>query len=488
MADRSGDATNRVARGWPVAVAFAGGLAARLWGIGDKPFWLDELTTLRRATLPLGALVRDSLSYHHLPTYFALLAPVLRLGHGEAVARGPSALLGAMACALVAMAAMRLGGQAAGLLAGLLMAFSPIQVQYGQEARSYALLIACVAMALLGLLRLVDDPACDADRAGWAMLFGGTFGAVGTLGIALAWPVAATLGWAAATRGARGRWRAWLAGHAVIALLVAPWFVAMYVLNQGRMTDGLTWIPPLDAARLRSTLDTVYLMRVGSLISTRLYPAAVPGLGLVMALLAVAGALWAWRRHRQAFQVLVVAALLPPLALLVVSVWFPLWIPRYLLWATVPFFVLAGLGANLAPRAARLPGAVVAGLLAAINLGGYYAAETKPRWDQAARALRALASPGDLVLVEDDRLPDLLNHFLALGGAEFAPRRWTLDAAVARAALAAGHRVWLAQGAVGQVAMADPASVPASLSLPGRAASILRFGRDVALLRFDPQP
>lgn len=309
---------------------FACALAARLWGIGDKPFWLDELTTLRRATLPMGALVRDSLSFHHLPTYFALMAGVLPLGQGEAVARAPSALLGALACCFVAAAATQVGGRAAGLLAGLLMALSPIQVQYGQEARSYTLVIACVAAALLGLLRLLDEPARDADRAGWALLFGGTFGAVATLSIALAWPVAATLGWAVA--GGR-RWRPWLLGHAVIAVLVAPWFVAMYLLNDGRMTDGLTWIPPLDANRLWATLDTVYLMRVGSLISTHIFPAGMPGLGALVALLAVAGAIWVRRWRHAAFATLVVTALSLPLALLGVSAVFPLWIPRYLLWA-----------------------------------------------------------------------------------------------------------------------------------------------------------
>jgi len=483
---------------WPTAVVFACALAARLWGIGDKPFWLDELTTLRRSALPFGALVRDSLSYHHLPTYFTLAAGVLPWSSGEAAMRAPSAVFGALTCALVAVAAGRVGGRAAALLAGLLMAFSPIQVQYGQEARSYTLLMCCIAASLLGLLRLVEDPARsarrpfarDGQRAGWALLLGGTWAAVSTLSIALAWPVAATVSWAIAMRGAADRralWRNWLLGHAVVAVLTLPWFVAMYVLNEGRMADGLTWIPPLDAERLWATLDTVYLMRVGSLISTHLFPTVLPGLSAflaaLVALLAAAGAAWAWRRRRAAFVALLPAALLLPVTLLAVSVAFPLWIPRYLLWGTVPFFVLAGLGVNLLPAATRLPVALAAGVLAAVNLGGYYSAETKPRWDQAAQALHDMAMPGDLVLVEDDRLPDLLNHFLALRGAPFAPQRWTLDPAAARAQIGAGGTVWLAQGAVGQVTPADPTVAAATLQLPGQP-TVLRFGRDVALLRF----
>ena len=469
-------------------------LGARLWGIGDKPYWLDELTTLRRSSLPFGELVRDSLSYHHLPTYFALVAGVLPWGSSEAVVRAPSALLGALVCALVAAAAGRVGGRAAAVLAGLLMAFSPTQVQYGQEARSYTLLMCCIAVSLLGLLRLVEDPvraarppfARDGARAGWALLLGGTLAAVWTLSIALAWPVAATVSWAIAMPGAANRralWRNWLLGHAAIAVLTLPWFVAMYVLNEGRMADGLTWIPPLDAERLWATLDTVYLMRVGSLISTHLFPTVLPGLAALVALLVVAGAAWAGRRRRPAFVVLLPATLLLPVALLAVSVVFPLWIPRYLLWGTVPFFVLAGLGVNLLPAPVRLPVALAAGVFAAVNLGGYYRAETKPRWDQAAQALHDMAAPGDLVLVEDDRLPDLLNHFLALHGPPFAPQRWTLDPAAARARIGAGGTVWLAQGAVGQLTPADPTVPAPTLRLPGQP-TVLRFGRDVALLRF----
>ena len=43
-------------------------LAFRLYGLGDKPFWLDEIATLRRATATVPDLVGDSLYNNHYPS------------------------------------------------------------------------------------------------------------------------------------------------------------------------------------------------------------------------------------------------------------------------------------------------------------------------------------------------------------------------------------------------------------------------------------
>jgi hypothetical protein len=43
----------------------------RLYGLADKPFWLDELTTQRRVNFPFWDLIANSLHYGQLPTYFA---------------------------------------------------------------------------------------------------------------------------------------------------------------------------------------------------------------------------------------------------------------------------------------------------------------------------------------------------------------------------------------------------------------------------------
>ncbi len=66
----------RAARWSPLAVAILA-LALRLHGLADKPLWLDEVSTLHRATIGFAAMVGDSLHSKHYPTYFALIVWLL---------------------------------------------------------------------------------------------------------------------------------------------------------------------------------------------------------------------------------------------------------------------------------------------------------------------------------------------------------------------------------------------------------------------------
>ncbi|MGH7061113.1 MAG: hypothetical protein ACREFH_12040, partial [Stellaceae bacterium] len=63
----------------PAAIG-AAALLLRLYGLGDKPFWLDEVASLHRATASVPDLVADSLHASHYPSYFLLLWLVARIG------------------------------------------------------------------------------------------------------------------------------------------------------------------------------------------------------------------------------------------------------------------------------------------------------------------------------------------------------------------------------------------------------------------------
>ncbi len=133
-------------------------LALRLYGLGDKPFWLDEITSLRRATTTVPGLVADSLQNNHYPSYFLLLWLIGQIGTSQWLLRLPSAVFGAIGAALTCAIGSRAVGPRGGAIAGLLMAFSPFEVQLGQEARSYTLVSCLILTALFGLVRLAQQP------------------------------------------------------------------------------------------------------------------------------------------------------------------------------------------------------------------------------------------------------------------------------------------------------------------------------------------
>ena len=177
-------------------------LALRLYGLGDKPFWLDEIASLRRATSSLHDLIANSLRNKHYPSYFLLLWMVAKIGTSQWLLRLPSALFGALDAALACAIGSRAAGRRSGLIAGLLMAVSPFEIQFGQEARSYTLVSCLILIALWGLVRLAQDPAAaglplrhdGAPRGAWLAYGLGTAAALDVLNVAVPWLVAANLG------------------------------------------------------------------------------------------------------------------------------------------------------------------------------------------------------------------------------------------------------------------------------------------------------
>jgi mannosyltransferase len=428
------------------------GFVARFYGIDNMPFWLDEVTTVNRSSLPFWNMVADSLANHHLPSYFAIASIFGHYGMTEFVLRLPSAFFGAASCGVLFLIGRTLGGWRAGLVAGLLLALSPLQVQYGQEARSYTFVILMMAIGFLGLVELARDPrgvslpfrSPGARLAPWVIYTLGTVGALNVLSTAFFWLISANLAAVAILFDRtidRARFlKRWLAAQAIVLLFTLPWFGAMDVFTGGQMTNATNWVPGITFHSFFSVLGSLYLMRVSRLINFHLFPAAIPGFGALVIVLAILGLarLRSWRkegassepgqaRSRTLLLALGIVAIVPPLAILLISIVKPLWMPRYLLWSSVPFLVFVGLGVNQLPRRWQTGAAFAVVVLATFNLAPYYRAETKPRWDLAATNLVKLMQPGDIVLVPDGLPVYMMNFFLSRHGQVIPASNWTID-------------------------------------------------------------
>ena len=475
------------------------GFVARFYGIDNMPFWLDEVTTVNRSSLPFWDMVADSLANHHLPSYFAIAAIFGHFGMTEFMLRLPSAFFGAASCGVLFLIGRTLGGWRAGLVAGLLLALSPLQVQYGQEARSYTFVILMMAIGLLGLVELARDPrgaslpfrSTGARYTPWIIYTVGTIGALNVLSTAFFWLISANLAAVAILVDRtvdRGRFlKRWLIAQAIVLLFSLPWFGAMDVFTGGEMTNATNWVPDITLHSFLSVLGSLYLMRVSRLINFHLFPAAIPGFGALVIVLAILGLarLRSWRREgassvrgearsRTLLLALGTVAIVPPLAILIISIFKPLWMPRYLLWSSVPFLIFVGLGINQLPRRWQSGAAVAVVMLATFNLAPYYRAETKPRWDLAATNLVKLMQPGDIVLVPDGLPVTMMNFFLSRHGQVIPASNWTIDIFQAAKHLQNGGRVWVMFGRVGQ---AD------RTPLPDFARIIQPLGKPVAVVR-----
>ncbi len=457
------------------------GFIARFYGIDYMPFWLDEVTTVNRSSLPFWDMVTDSLSNHHLPSYFALVSFFGRYGMTELVLRLPSAFFGAASCGVLFLIGRALGGWRAGLVAGVLLALSPLQVQYGQEARSYTFVILMMAIGLLGFVHLARDPVGasrpfgtpGARLAPWVIYTLGTLGALNVLSTAFFWLISANLGALIILLRDRDVHRRrflsrWLVAQGLVLAGTLPWFGAMDVFTHGHMANATNWVPKMTLHSFFSVLGSLYFMRVSRLISFHLFPQAAPGFGILVVVLAFLGFLYLRRPQNGRVALgeaaplglrpaLVLVAAATPLLILAISIVKPLWMPRYLLWSSVPFLIFVGLGINQLPRRWQNGAVAAIVLLAAINLAPYYHTETKPRWDLAALQLQKDMRPGDIILVSDDLPVYMMNFFLSRHGEVIPASNWTNDVFQAAKHLQNGGRVWVMIGRVGQ---ADRTPIP----------------------------
>jgi mannosyltransferase len=477
----------------PIAVG-AAALVLRLYGLGDKPFWLDEVTSLHRATASLPGLVNDSLINTHYPSYFLILWLLAKLGTGQWLLRLPSALCGAIAAALACITGRRVSSARGGAVAGILMAVSPFEVQFGQEARSYTLVSCLILTAIYGLVRLAQQPAWAAlppTRKGalpgpWIAYVLGTAAALDVLNVAIPWFIAANLA-AVAIAHAAGKaryrfWRNWAIAQLAILVAWAPLLIAVYVSRDGAVLDGADWAPGGTTRTIWSILAPVYLLRISSFITFDVLPAPVPGLAFAVAMAAAFGA-WRLRRDRAVLSVLGSSALVLPLGLGLVSIFVPVLVPRYFAWGAGPFFVFAGAGLGQVSDRRFALAAAMLGAVGLVNLVPYYGYETKPRWDLVAKRLAAKARPGDVVLVNDYYAYSILSVFAAQAGLDEHRVKVTWQLPDAEQ-IPPGRDVWAVYGRTGQAARQSPGEYEKSLGSLGRPALERSVGRYIVLWRF----
>jgi 4-amino-4-deoxy-L-arabinose transferase-like glycosyltransferase len=454
---------------WPLIV-FALALLPRLIGLGTRPFWLDEVFTFQRASLSPLALIQDSFLNHHMPSFFLLVSPFLALGHPQFWLRLPAAFFGAVSVMLVFMIATRIAGRRAGLLGALVLGLSPTALAFSQEARSYTMEMALILVSLYGIVRLAQDvPAASAPlrsdaaaRTGWLCFIGGAAAALDVLGDGLPWLITANVIGFFLQRHSpnkRALLRNFIVADAIIAALTAPFYIAMLFFQDKGIVDSVKWIPPLTLPRFWYDFGSVYMMRIADSVTFKFMDVSTPALvielidaGLLAAIFAAAFRL---RRRPAMLATLLISFIFLPALFTIISIWRPILLPRYILWSAAPFAILAGIGASTLLDYVRAP-RLRAGFMAAaaalllVNMAPYYHAETKPRWDVAAKLLAAEVAPGDVVYLYDLGALPLLKLYLPPGTQMVVLNDSDGDLTHAEQAVASGKRVWAVYGHAGQ--------------------------------------
>ncbi|MDJ0738254.1 MAG: glycosyltransferase family 39 protein [Gammaproteobacteria bacterium] len=387
-------------RAWgALALIVAVGAALRFWNLGAASLWLDEVASIKFASLPWTTLWLSGYD-NAPPLHYSLVKLCLEFADTEFSVRLPSALFGTLTIPLVYVAASRIAGRAGGLLAAMLLALSAGQIEYAQEARGYALLAFGLAVALLGLVMVMAAgsasptgrraDAVRESRRGTTLYAAGILIALYTNNIAVFFVFFTQLAfalswWLWSARDPRVLWR-WLAVNALVFVLWLPWLVIVVTELLGNGT--MAWLPHADPDRA----FTVWRQLHG-------LPYLWYGQPWVDVLLLALAAYGAYRlRARPAIAtLLVLLAGVAPLTIWAIGFVQPLFIERTVAWTYLGTPLL--LAAALPDRRAWVQAALVAliGLAAARSAVAFHqiGATQNEDWRAAADAWHAASAATD---------------------------------------------------------------------------------------------
>jgi mannosyltransferase len=425
-------------------------LALKLFRIDAASYWADELFSV--------FWVRESLAFLWSaeafeiettpPLYYTLLKPwAAAFGSSEWAIRSFSAVLSAATIPLVWRLAREFAGPGVALLAAALFAVAPMQLQYAQEARAYALLPLLYGLALLGLVRFARAAPArqnaarqDAARQNLARQNARRNAALALYGVAAlglvyahatsAFTLAAlnlcAVAWLWQARVGQGAW--WTpvlllaAVDAVVVVLSVPEIRA--ILAQAGRYD-IAWIERPDLVGLFTLANTLLVDPVTSL---RFRTASI--LSVVVAGL-FALVLWRARPGRGAWVFLAA----PPVLFLAMTLGLsllasPFFIPRIAVWVSVPLAILMAMALLSARPPAWLRGGFALALVLATGLGlrGVLLAAPamKEDWRGLAGAMAPQLGAADVVAIGPRTNMLGLGYYL---GAGLRQERWQPDGA-----------------------------------------------------------
>lgn len=413
---------------WILGAMTLAGAALRFFLIDKESLWMDEAYSVWFSQRPLGELWSQVPAYEtHPPFYYTILKGwTFLFGQGEGALRALSAMAGVCAIPLIyalgATVAEGSNARQAGLASAGLYTLAPVQLLYAQEARPYGLLMLSASMAMAGAFWLLANPRRAAipwlgfrgdgqpDRGavlGWMGLILGVAASMWlhNLSTLLALALALTLAPALAHRTGYSGTFIRNAGMAAVAILLIwapfiPWFLA-----QSSNVNTSFWMSRIDAGIIAQGMEHIFLDNISS------WPARA--LVVVTFLLG----LYTLARNEGPAPLLALAGIATvPLALVIAASYMvkPMFLPRTLLWVSIPFYVVSG-AAFAADFGRAYKGALALLLLGALLAGDleYYETHRKEPWRQLTAHIAKEAGNDDKVILLPNGLELPFNYYMS---------------------------------------------------------------------------
>ncbi len=423
--------THYAARFAPLALIFIA-FVIRLNGLTFQSLWRDEVDAICFAQAPLlKELPQTALSFtptcppnipellaaftqpgFNGPLFFLMLRGWIGLfGYSEFALRSFSLTCGVISVALIITLGTRLFNRAVGLVAGALLAFSAYQVWYSQDAKMYPL----ITLLALGSIYFLRRAAEEGRLRFWIGAVLCTSIAMGShILAALLIPVQVILFllWWPDSR------RHLVAGLIAVGCVTVPYLPVGLPRMQMIFQPGETGFARYTLGETLSVLGRAYASGILNGLSEQIILLTAS----TAAALAIFGLLSidippqpASRSDRILVRLSLLAwALIPVLAIALISINRPIFTDRYLIWIQPAFYLAVALGVYALWDWIKPLAVIALAALLIVNSGGVIAQATTPfksDFRSAARAIEREIQPGDLIVFQIPHVQHTFNYY-----------------------------------------------------------------------------
>ena len=383
------------------------GAFLRLFQLGAASLWLDEASTLtfaRQTVTQIWGSLSSGTEFNP-PLFYWMEHGMLAFGDSETVLRLIPAILGILTIPVFYLVGEEILDRNTGILAAALLAFSPFQLYYSQEARAYGPMLFFYSIAFYFFLRLLKS---------WgrrdALLFG-IFSALAfwthfyafvpilalflfVIGVKVK-PILANIR-AAVPIGIA------IVTFTVLSLPLIVFAIQLFLIRTGGA--------PAFGIQGFDTV-TMTIVQISGLYTQGVSPV----LAWVFVILFIAGVAALFPRDRQKSLLLAFAFVFPLILSVILSYRMPM-VPRYLIYLLAAFF--PGIALIIRPACSLVKsknlvyGALILALL--INLPilyPYYTTPQKDDWRGLSKELLSTAQAGDLVVALPGYIHQPLNYY-----------------------------------------------------------------------------
>lgn len=394
------------------------GAGLRFYHLGTEDLWLDEILTVKFASVPWSDITfkqLDSDAITHFVSDYIIMHLWLKLGKSAAILRLFSALAGIATIAIMFAVGRRLFNSRVGLFSALLLTISSYHIFYSQEARAYAFQTFLILSAVYYFYRALEE-----NKTRFWILY--SFISILAIYlqvfsifsiIALDIYVLIQLGF----RNHRIRYFPWLIAQISILICCLPYLI--YIIQPSVHAERLAWIPKPG---WQSITNMVVLFSSGKIFMV--LPGYLNQFIVVLYLFTVLISFLSFTDTNRKSLIVIDRSsgailtwclfIIPVILFYVISFKRPIFVgDRYLIISLPFFYLLAAYGiSKLAYRPMRwiISIMIIGGML--VGLYAHYHYPTKIRWSQIARTIEQNRQQTDLVLVTPYYQATSLNYYL----------------------------------------------------------------------------